>query len=259
MSLQLLNKLAGNTQGDFRKFIDGFAGKPEPRIAWYPSAGEDFRALLYLSNGYSELNPATGKEPSPPDVFLFTDYYPWENSRFLDYKGIYTDDNTGISVVDIEELPGLQLPVLPELVQFPKGSKATNRSIFMNVMVYSEKLGAYQVPVIYCFAESTVFFRDILLLYQSKITHVIHVRYGGGLGGSGTASGVWILRALKLLGTEILISDNNYYWQTGDEFALTLCPILQEQAEPQFETIRILSSEKWSNHGDVSWNLVRFG
>ena len=256
MSLQLLNKLAGNTDGNFRKFIDGFKDKPEPRIAWYPSAGEDFRALLYLSKQYSDLNPATKEEPAPPDVFLYTDYFPWKNSRFLDHKVIYTDNNTSISLIAIEELPMLILPVPAELVDFPEGSKATNRCLFLKVVVYSETLGAYEVPVIYCFAENTVFFKDILLANKAKISHVIHIRYGGGLGGGGTSSGVWLLKTLQLLSSEILITDSHYYMQEGDEFAFSLCPILREQAEPNFETIRILRGEKWSNHGDVRWNLI---
>lgn len=256
MSLQLLNKLAGNTNGSFRKFIDTFNDEREPRIAWYPSAGEDFRALLYLNKEYIKSNPARGKEPNPPDVFLFTDYYPWVHSRFLDQRELYSDFNTGIGVENIEQLELLQLPVLSELVLIPDGSKATNRALFMNIMVYSDKLGAYTVPVIYCFAENTVFFKDILLANKAKISHVIHVRYGGGLGGGGKASGVWILKTLKLLSSEILITDNNYHWQAGDEFAFSLCPILDEQLEPTFETIRTLPGEKWSNHGDVSWNLI---
>jgi hypothetical protein len=46
MSRQLLEHLNGNKAGQLNNFLDNFEG--EPRIAWYPSAGEDFRALLYL-------------------------------------------------------------------------------------------------------------------------------------------------------------------------------------------------------------------
>ena len=57
MSKELLYNLNGNRTGEFKKFLDGING--EPRIAWYPSAGEDFRALIYLDPSYSKINPAT--------------------------------------------------------------------------------------------------------------------------------------------------------------------------------------------------------
>ena len=46
MNRELLLNLNGNKTGQLKKFLDVFEG--EPRIAWYPSAGEDFRPLLYL-------------------------------------------------------------------------------------------------------------------------------------------------------------------------------------------------------------------
>jgi hypothetical protein len=54
MSKELLYKINGNRTGEFKKFLDGING--EPRITWYPSAGEDFRALLYLDPSYSKID-----------------------------------------------------------------------------------------------------------------------------------------------------------------------------------------------------------
>ncbi|MDR1654359.1 MAG: hypothetical protein LBR96_00065, partial [Treponema sp.] len=66
MSKELLYNLNGNAKGKFKEYLDGFAEKP--RIAWYPSAGEDFRALLYLSPNFSE-NLNKEKLPESPDLF----------------------------------------------------------------------------------------------------------------------------------------------------------------------------------------------
>jgi len=67
VSRELLNALAGATAGAFRQWLDEFEG--EPRVAWYPSVGRDFRDLLYLSRKISELYPPSKPEPLPPDVF----------------------------------------------------------------------------------------------------------------------------------------------------------------------------------------------
>lgn len=75
MSRQLLYSLNGEKNGQFKRFLDSFVGVP--RIAWYPSGGEDFRALLHLHPAYSQINRAKGEEPAPPDIFLYTDYFPW--------------------------------------------------------------------------------------------------------------------------------------------------------------------------------------
>lgn len=258
MSLKLLKNLNGNSKGELYRFIKRFDDeKKEPRIAWYPSAGDDFRPLLYLSTRYINSYPAQGFEPLPPELFLFTDYFPWESGKFLDTQRIYSDLITGITVKSIEELPKLNLPISEKLVHFPKGSIATNRVVFMTIEVYSDKLGMFTMPVLYCFAENTAFCCELLLKSKAHISHVVHVRYGGGMFGGGNASGAWILRALKLLGAEVFITDSHHLWQGGDSIALEICGILATQQEPKFSTIRKLDGKKWSEHGDVSWNLIQ--
>ncbi|MFM7758156.1 MAG: hypothetical protein ACKO6J_04405, partial [Crocinitomicaceae bacterium] len=71
----------GNRRGLFKQFLASFSGNP--RIAWYPSAGEDFRALMYLNDAFSLREPCKGIEPAAPDLFLYTDYFPWTFSQFL--------------------------------------------------------------------------------------------------------------------------------------------------------------------------------
>ena len=81
MNRELLINLNGNKTGQLKKLLDNFEG--EPRIAWYPSAGEDFRPLLYLHPKFSNLNRGIRQEPQTPDLFIFTDYFPWKSSKFL--------------------------------------------------------------------------------------------------------------------------------------------------------------------------------
>lgn len=256
MSKQLLYHLNGNKTGKFRRYLDNFKG--EPRIAWYPSAGTDFRPLLYLSPQFAEKSkPAGGTEPAPPDIFLFTDYFPWKESDFLDTPDIHIDDKTQVIVKNMEELPRLNIPLDAEIVDFHNESVATGRVVFMEVTVNSTVLGEISLPVIYAFAENESFCAEKILPLNGRISHVIHVRYGGGCGGGGFASGIWINNVLKRLHCEVLITDGHYHMQAGDECAQKKYPVLAPHGRPpKFLPIRVVPSKSWSNHGDVSWNLV---
>jgi len=254
MSKQLLLNLCGGRNGLFKQFLEHFDG--EPRIAWYPSAGEDFRSLLYLHPKYRRFNLTAVNEPTPPDIFLFTDYYPWQYTRFLDNALIYSDFRTSIHLDYMEELPKLDLPLHPEIVDFPEGSIATNRVFFMKIRVKSDVLGEYTYPVVYAFAENEAFFCERLLPNKAVLSHIIHVRYGGGLCGGGLASGIWLKHALKALQCEVYLSDGHYYWQSGDEFLLELSPGVSKEEESLLSEFRVIPGHKWSGNGDVRWHLV---
>ncbi len=241
--------------GKLKKLIDDFKG--EPRIAWYPSAGEDFRALLYLHPNFSQLHPASEQEPQPPDLFLFTDYFPGRNSTFMDNRTIYSDSRTTVHIDHIEELPRLNLPLHNELVHFLEGSTATDRAVFLKIRIDSDKLGSISYPVVYAFAENETFYCNKLVPNKATISHIIHVRYGGGCGGGGNASGVWLLNVLKKLNCELFITDGKHDWQSGDNFALEFCSSIPRQSNSRLSPIRTIHSEGWSGHGDVSWNIVR--
>jgi len=254
MSRKLLINLNGNKLGELKRFLDDFQG--EPRIAWYPSAGNDFRALFYLHPSYSQLNPANEQEPKPPDLFLFTDYFPWESLNFLNSKIIYSDSRTKVIIEYIEELPKLNLPLHKNLVHFKDGSSLTNRVVFLKIRIESNKLGIISYPVVYAFAENESFYCDKLIPNEASISHIIHVRYGGGFGGGGSAAGVWLLNVLKRLNCELFVTDGHHYMQFGDILAFNLCPSIPKFSDVQLKPIRVIPSQSWSDHGDVSWNLV---
>ena len=256
MSREFLHSLNGNTTGKFRQWLESFEG--EPRIAWYPSAGTDFRDLLFLSQPYSNLNPGSQQDPQYPDIFLHTDYFPWKSSTFLDSSRVYGDDRTTITVNYIEELPRCDLPLDPGIVDFPDGSAATGKVLFFEVEVISDRLGEFSVPIIYAFAENGAFCAERILPHKAIISHIIHVRYGGGCGGGGKSTGIWLLNVLHKLQCECFITDSHYGRQSGDKRTYTLYP---ELAGPEdvtlLEPIRVIKSEQWSDHGDVSWNVIK--
>lgn len=255
MALRLLEELNGGASGPFRRWLDRL--DREPRIAWYPSAGTDFRDLMYLSPRVAEAFPSAGPEPPPPDLFLHTDYYPWSATGPLPAGPVLHEDrHTRVSVRDLEELPRCDLPLDPELVRFPEGSDLTGRAFFLWIALRSDRLGEITAPVLYVFAENTAFWAERLLPAGARLSHLIRVRYGGGFGGS-AASGVWILHTLAALGVEVFITDGHDQIQSGDAYALSRYPALRALPPPLLgPPLRVVPGYLWSNHGDVSWHRL---
>ncbi|MFM7683572.1 MAG: hypothetical protein ACKO7P_12645 [Bacteroidota bacterium] len=258
MSLQLLKYLNRGKKGLFNNWLQEF--KSDPRIAWYPSAGVDFRPLMFLHPLSTSL---VSGEPDFPEIFLFTDYFPWTDSKFLDSPVIYKDLQTEVSVTDLEQLSDLHIPLDPEVVHFPDGSHATNKVIFMKIKITSRELGTIYYPVLYAFVQNESFYSSVLEPYHARISHIIHVRYGGGMGGGGSARGTWILHVLAKLHTQELIADNHdiglgvYNSGPGDEFFLRKHPSLPKMPYQNLQAIRTTQGEQWSNYGDVIWYLVQ--
>lgn len=254
MSKQLLLDLNGNKRGDLYNWIKNHP--EEPRIAWYPSAGEDLRDLLYLHPKFAELNQECVKDPEPPNIFLHTDYFPWSTSQFLDHFSVHYDDMTSISVQSIEELPRCDLPLDQRIVHFPDGSNATGRAIFTVLSINSNKLGVFEQPLIYVFAENSAFCAQKILPNMGKISHVIKHRSGGGHSG-GNASGEWLLNVLAKIECECFITDNHYF-HGAEETIYELYPELSKsQEQVQLSKIReMMWAGEFRPNQLVTWNRV---
>lgn len=256
MSREMLYELNGNRNGKFRRWLDNFNG--EPRIAWYPSAGTDFRDMLYLHPAFREISKSSkSSEPPPPDIFLHTDYYPWDSSTFLDTNRIYRDKHTEVTVSHIEALPRCNLPLDARIVHFTEANRATGQIVFLEVNVESDKLGRFTRPLIYAFAENASFCAGKILPNNGRISHIVHVRHGGGCGGGGYSSGIWLLNVLDKVNCEVLIADDDHMGvYSGDERIFELYPELSGKNELLgFEKIRTIEGKYWSEHGDLSWNV----
>ena len=255
MSKKLLTNLNGSKKGLFHKWLTDFKG--EPRIAWYPSSGTDFRDLMYLHSEFAKQNPALKPDPPSPDIFLHTDYFPWKSSSFLDTARIYRDAKTTITVKAIEELSRCNLPLDDKIVNSPEGSVATGRVIFLEIEVNSTVLGSYTYPVVYAFVDNAAFCAKKMLPLNAHCSHIVHIRFGGGLGGGGKSTGVWLLNILQKLHCEVFITDSSYGRGPGDDRIYELYPELSgDENVSQLEKIREIDGKRWSNYGDVSWNLI---
>lgn len=221
MSRALLEFLNGGNQGLFRSLLDTLGA--DPNIVWYPSANDDFRPLLFLSPQYAKIYPSSEQKDVFPDIFLFTDYFPWRNPPFLDNPLIYKDNRTKVIIKEMELLPNLPLPLDPDILHFPNPVPvAYGKVIYFLVEVESILLGALKYPVLYVFNENEAFCSKVLLPQNARISHIFYERYGNGFGG-GKASGNWLLGVMKRLQTSQFI----YQWMhdqmdIGDEAALML-------------------------------------
>lgn len=148
------------------------------------------------------------------------------------------------------------MPIDNEIVDFSKGSVATGKVLFLEIKISSNILGVFEYPLIYAFVENEPFCSKVLLPMDCDISHIIHIRYGGGCGGGGTSTGVWLLNVLKRLNCKIFITDDHYGLQSGDKAAYRIYKNLKGD-KPEMDVIRTLRNESWSNNGDITWNIIK--
>lgn len=251
MSRQLLLDLNGRNEGPFQEYIEGL--QSEPRIAWYPSCGIDFRPLLYLHPSYATFAPQPIPEPPPPEIFLYTDYYCFPEQIFFRSKLVLWDNRTKITVGEVEELPWLDLPLNGGIVQRPALQAYLGRAFFLKIKVESKQLGDFIYPVLYIIAENEAFCAQKILPQRGRISHLVHRRYGYSAGGGGLCSGIWLYNVLKRMGCQVLISDGIFNFGDGDRLAMKIFPSLAGNCrKPRTKMIRTL---KWCDES-AAWFLL---
>ena len=160
-----------------------------------------------------------------------------------------------LNMLSWEELPDCTLPLDKGVVSYPDSKQFVGWVLFMEVGVRTRDLGDYTVPVIYAFVENEAFCARRLLPAKARISHMIHVSYGGGFGG-GKCSGKWMLNVMERLQCECLLSDGLYGAQKGDDLVYELYPELSgAHREDHFRSVRMVSGSRWSAGRDVHWNV----
>lgn len=177
-------------------------------IAWYPSAGLDFRDVYELSN------PIYNQEI--PDLFIHTDYKPdWslENPVFETFNlgpiNNEFDNNFDFIIDDVFELELTELirySVNANYVDFPNDAPLEPKVFLLNVTVsYSGNI--ISKPVLYFVFENINFLEEILLKQKIKISHFVKVREGCGFGGSRKSISI-VYAFIAKLGVKYLFIDN---------------------------------------------------
>jgi hypothetical protein len=166
-------------------------------------------------------------------------------------------------VLEKEWLPNLQPTKNIDLIQtigdFEPNPILRNKVIYAKVMVQSTTLGTFYAHLLYAITYNEHFFESLLKPLKVKLSHIIHVRYGGGLGGGGKASGGWLKYVLRFLKVDYFLTDNHLNLQFGDHLFLKKVlknKFLAGAYQIKLTPIKIIESSQWSNHGDVHWNLV---
>lgn len=258
-------RLNGNNRGAFHRYIQENK-KKHLNICWYPSSGIDFRSLLYLSQTYTETISPDLKGIPIPDLFIHSDYMPWEHAhQFFEQNELFRDENTTITVEEREWLIMYDQPAnfaekMKAIVNGMTNPLLKNKGLFLKLRIDSAQLGSYRVPLFYVFAPNEDFFWRYLKPTGAAVSHIVHVRYGGGMGGGGNASGCWLQHVLAHLKTHVFITDNHLEEQHGDRYfmdsVLKKGRFVMGKNQVRLIPVNILPGEQWSNHGDVAWNLV---
>ena len=166
--LKAINPLEENTLDSLQSQIGD-----SPNIAWYPSAGLDFRDLIEVNRTNIE-----------PDIFFHTDYS--SNWVELKYGLVFNDKRTKVFIDRITELEfkkKVNYIVHHDYVDFPEHANPLPKIYLLNLIVESG-FGEIRKPVLYFFMENINFLDEILLKNKINLSHFIKVREGCGMGGN---------------------------------------------------------------------------
>lgn len=222
------------------------------RVAWYPSAGTDFRPILYLHPDYqSQCNVPK------PDIYLFSDILDFPSSKFISGNVLHEDSKTKLTALSVDYIGILKLPVRPELVPSSNPHQFTNHLYKIHVQIESTELERSSVTVYYAFCENTAL-ANYLIGHRVRVSHLIRVCYGSAFGGS-AASGAWLLNTTQALRTECMISDkvaNWYYepsdWREADDFAVKYFRHISTNNNSSLE---LVDQASWGTHSTYWYKL----
>ena len=160
----------------------------ELNTLYYPSAGEDMRPFVFSKKEnliFMGLD-LTKNNYIEPNFFIFSDYFPFPNSRFFDSNYLYWDNYTKIYIEDYCEL----FPTNNYKYSFNKKnvhfepSQATGKAIFFRTKITSHKVKeSYCKYGIYFFYENVNLIEQLFLKNKMSFSHLVWKRDGSGLGG----------------------------------------------------------------------------
>lgn len=261
MSTQFLALLDNGRSAYYTAFVSGLTH--HARIAWYPSAGTDFRPLFYLNNAFLLNNPpVNGEDPIEPDIFLFTDYGLYNEifKKILFYGAdpiVHDDGRSKVTLSDIADFGRIDFDSYPDYQLTEKNAHFFNRVFFFNVTIESSEFGSITKPVLYAFCCNEQICSELMIPMRAKVSHIIHVRYGHGFGG-GNSSGHWIQHILTSLSCEIYIHDGlSHYYDNEYRIISYYGVVIPQEPISIVKTIREIDGRGWSESTRILWQQVR--
>lgn len=154
---------------------------------YYPSAGEDLRPFVFSKKENLQfIGLENNTNYIEPDLFIFSDYFPYPHSRFFDNKTLFFDINTQIYIEDYCEIiptDNYQYRFNKKYVHF-EPSLATGKAIFFRARISSHKIErSYVKHGIYFFYENVNLIEQLFIKNKMPFSHLVWRRDGSGLGG----------------------------------------------------------------------------
>ncbi|MBR3834824.1 MAG: hypothetical protein IKJ73_10925 [Lachnospiraceae bacterium] len=250
------------------------------RICWYPSAGADFRELLFLSKQFCAWKDVPIAAHELPDLFILTDCNPsdtpygyctgdtyieqingnsYDKMKYL-FKAI--NNCTVITVNDkVEFVEKLDVQFNQELYKFDV-SDNYGKAFYFSVHIASKQLGEWDVNVLYILVENTSFAFDYLVKNNVTVDYIVKVRYGDQFGES-NVSGDWLAKLLKPLKTKYYLRNAfslrkacDAIVELKDKFP-TSDIVNDDVSTLKLEQIYRVNGSLWSGQGDIYWYKVK--
>ena len=161
-----------------------FTSLEEERILWYPSAGSDFRDLLET---LSPERQALHGLSEAPNIFIHTtyirDYVP------LNLGVIRNDGRTVVEIQEkyeivIKEEIDFTYQVSKQYAEFRDYASVEPLIHLLKLRLHSNVLGVVEGWLFYFHFENHNFLQEIILKQQLRISHLVKVREGLGMGGN---------------------------------------------------------------------------
>ncbi len=247
-------------------------------ICWYPSAGDDFRPLIFFNPyTYEDLEIPMDKDQVFPDLFILTDVlypsmYPMDfifdksvaNLAELNdpeaWKGmtmLYDGLHTRISIKRIRKLKKMVFSLSKETLSYDYDNHDNYGNVFcFDTHVRSKRYGSsewneWDVTVLYVVVENMVFARDFLMKNSISVDYLPVVRYGESMGGALLGPN-WIRNILGYLKCKYFICNPCYREEARDMSYFEGYNI----SPTKLEEIKRINKEKWSDYEEIIWNRV---
>ena len=235
-------------------------------ICWYPSAGNDFRVLLFLSDWYYKKHNVPLEEGQVlPELFILTDLQglhdifqpkdfvrddklgltsyrrcePGSKILHATYMGRYTD----ITLINLEELESYDFAFNPQMTSFRPG-RTYNSAFLLEVEVETKKyetISRFTANVLYVSVQNEFFIKEFLVPNKTKVEYQVLIRYGRDSAIPRSEElPPKIIRSYRNLGIRYLISNEEY---VSDAFPESMLD----------EPIYSISGGQWSGYGAVNW------
>lgn len=212
----------------------------DPNLLWYPSAGNDYRHLL-------ELTDAKAKQYNIdllPDLMIHTDYMP----SSVTLEGIAHEDemlkSEIISKCEVQLTTDFNYCIYYKYVGFPFEALPEPTIYLLDVKVTSKSMDVITKPVLYFLFENINFFEEIILKNRLRISHIVKIREGCGDGGNKKSISI-AYAFLSALNTNFLIIDE----KERTDFKLVETLKHKYNLSPTAYTLNKLNSyEAWSSY-----------